>query len=115
MWFTFLYFSLIPQGALWSCLGLFFYYWIDKYNLLRKSSLNIDVSGHLANLTMKLLDITLFWRTFGDFLYDLQIRDGVHWTTIVMFVIAVIYVVLPIRTILDKIMNENFLPEQSRY
>ena len=39
MWFTFLYLSLIPIGGFFSCLGLSLYYWVDKYNLLRRSAL----------------------------------------------------------------------------
>lgn len=37
MWFTFLYVTLIPIGAFLSLLGLWMYYWVDKYNLLRRS------------------------------------------------------------------------------
>jgi hypothetical protein len=45
MWFTFLYSSLIPFGAFLSILGLCLYYWIDKYNLLRRSSVNSNIAG----------------------------------------------------------------------
>ena len=37
MWFTFLYASLIPIGSFLSFIGLAIYYWVDKYNLLRRS------------------------------------------------------------------------------
>jgi hypothetical protein len=37
MWFTFLYVTLIPIGAFLSLVGLWIYYWVDKYNLLRRS------------------------------------------------------------------------------
>lgn len=39
MWFTFLYASLIPMGAFLTAIGIGLYYWVDKYNLLRRSSL----------------------------------------------------------------------------
>lgn len=39
MWFTFLYATLVPIGAFISLVGIFLYYWVDKYTLLRKSSL----------------------------------------------------------------------------
>jgi hypothetical protein len=39
MWFTFLYADLIPIGAFLILVGFCIYYWIDKYNLLRRSSL----------------------------------------------------------------------------
>ena len=30
MWFTFFYAPAIPIGIVWSMVGLFVYYWIDK-------------------------------------------------------------------------------------
>lgn len=40
MWFTFLYVSLIPFGCVLSLVGLMIYYWVDKYNLLRRSKVD---------------------------------------------------------------------------
>jgi hypothetical protein len=39
LWFTFLYADLIPAGGILIMIGLMVYYWIDKYNLLRRASL----------------------------------------------------------------------------
>lgn len=41
MWFTFLYSTSIPAGAFISMLGLMIYYWVDKYNLLRRSTVKV--------------------------------------------------------------------------
>lgn len=38
MWLVSLYQSLIPMGTMIAIIGLTLYYWIDKYNLLRRSS-----------------------------------------------------------------------------
>lgn len=43
MWFTFLYASLIPLGAFLSFIGFCMYYWIDKYNLLRRSKIQNSI------------------------------------------------------------------------
>lgn len=96
MWFTFLYLSLIPIGGIFSCFGLAFYYWIDKYNLLRRSSIHSSVSGQLMKLTLKMLDFTLVLRVVGELIFDYQIRDGIHIPSIVCFVIAAIYLLIPI-------------------
>ena len=45
MWFTFLYATLIPVGAFLSLGGIAFYYWVDKYNYLRRSSLSHHISS----------------------------------------------------------------------
>jgi hypothetical protein len=65
MWFTFLYATLIPFGAMLSLIGLSIYYWVDKYNLLRKSSLKANLSGDMTFFSLKLLDFTLILRPIG--------------------------------------------------
>jgi hypothetical protein len=65
MWFTFLYATLIPFGAFLSFIGMSLYYWVDKYNLLRRSSLKNNISGKIAVKSIKLLDFTLFLRPLG--------------------------------------------------
>jgi hypothetical protein len=59
MWFTFLYSELIPIGSFLSLIGLFLYYWIDKYNFLKRSAIKSRVSGKMAILGLKSLDATL--------------------------------------------------------
>ncbi len=45
MWFTYLYADLIPLGSFLIFIGLCLYYWVDKFNLLRRSSIQGHVSG----------------------------------------------------------------------
>lgn len=78
MWFTFLYSTLIPFGAFISLVGLSIYYWVDKYNLLRRSSIIQNISGKLAIKCMKLLDMTIFFRSMGALLFDYQLRNEVN-------------------------------------
>ena len=65
LWFTFLYGSLIPIWAVISFVGLGFYFWVDKYNLLRRSTLHVQVRGKLTNFSLTLLDFTLLFRVLG--------------------------------------------------
>lgn len=65
MWFTFLYATLIPVGSFLSFIGLSLYYWVDKYNLLRRSSLKNNIPGKIAVKSLKLLDFTLVLRPLG--------------------------------------------------
>jgi hypothetical protein len=65
MWFTFLYSSLIPLGTFLSTIGLCLYYWADKYNLLRRSSISSNIAGELSIFAMKLLDFTLLCKPAG--------------------------------------------------
>ena len=74
MWFTYLYASLIPIGSFFTVLGLGFYYWVDKFNLLKRSSLSHNVSGDLAVVSLKLLDFTLVLKPAGEMIFDYLIR-----------------------------------------
>lgn len=74
MWISFLYMTLIPIGSVISCVGLGLYYWVDKYNLLRRSTIRSNVSGDMVSLTFRLLDLTLVLRVIGQILLDQQIR-----------------------------------------
>ena len=108
MWFTFLYMSLIPVGGIISCIGLIIYYWIDKYNLLRRSSMANAVSGKMINFTLRMLDLTLIFRTFGDILFDYQIREGVHISSIFFFIIAIVYQFMPVKKMIRYFNHEKF-------
>jgi len=65
MWFTFLYSELIPVGSFLVLIGLILYFWVDKYNFLRRSTINTRVSGKMAIYGLKSLDATLFLSCAG--------------------------------------------------
>jgi len=115
MWFTFLYVSLIPFGAMLMLIGLGLYYWVDKYNLLRRSSIHEFISGKVAITVMKFLDITLLLRGIGEMIFDKDLRDGVQTCSIVFVVIASIYIFLPTNRILFYFNKEEYFIEQITY
>lgn len=65
MWFTFLYSSLIPAGAFLTCSGLCIYYWVDKYNLLRRSKIQNNIETKLPTNAVTLLEMLLLWKPLG--------------------------------------------------
>lgn len=105
MWFTFLYLDLIPLGTFLIFIGLGLYYWVDKFNLLRRSSLNGNVSAHLTLKVLKLLDFTLFLRFFGEIIFDHQIRDGVKPLSIICLIFSLVFMFLPWKTIIEFIFS----------
>jgi hypothetical protein len=56
-------------------IGLSLYYWVDKYNFLRRSTLKTGSSSHLAILGLKSLDATLFLAPAGDLLFGFVIHN----------------------------------------
>lgn len=65
MWFTFLYVSLIPFGCVLTLVGLIIYYWVDKYNLLRRSKVENIIESKLPLKAVKLMELTIFWKALG--------------------------------------------------
>ena len=115
MWFTFLYATLIPVGAFLSLAGIGFYYWVDKYNYLRRSSLSHHISSELTYLACTLLDLTLLFRVIGQIIFDVQIRDQYHASSIVFGCVAAIYLILPMNKIIDYVNHEKFILETKKY
>lgn len=115
MWFTFLYISLIPIGGIFSCIGLLLYYWVDKYNLLRRSTISSKVSGNLIYLTMQMLDFTLVFRTIGDIFFDYKVKGKVNLSSIILLGVAVIYQLIPLQSIIHYFNKERFKLTQKSY
>jgi hypothetical protein len=65
VWLVSLYQSLIPIGSFCAAIGLCIYYWVDKYNLLRRSSIKEAVSGFLTLKVMTLLEFSLILKCTG--------------------------------------------------
>ena len=101
MWFTYLYADLIPGGMFFVLLGLLAYYWVDKYNLLTRSSMTYNVSADLSFRISDLIDWTLFWRFFGEVIFDYQLRGQVHLYTVILLSLSMVYILLPMRKIVS--------------
>ena len=115
MWFTFLYADLIPIGAFLIFFGFCLYYWVDKYNLLRRSSLEGNISGDLAVKCLFLLDLTLFWRFLGQLIFDVQIRNGATTLTIIFLALSIVYILIPWESFLELVNSESFKLNQKTF
>jgi len=54
----------------------------------------------MALVSMKLLDFSVFLMPIGSIIFDSQMRDGVHPSTIVLACVGFVYLFLPIDDIL---------------
>ena len=59
LWFSFLYSSIIPYSSLISAVGLVLYYWVDKYNLIKKRTVKESISEQLTFTMIDLIEIIL--------------------------------------------------------
>lgn len=101
LWFTYLYSTLAPIGSFISLMGLIFYYWVDKLNLLRRASLSVFVQGDLVNFSLQLLDLTIVFWSAGILLFDYQLRATVTISGILMLLFSLTYFILPTNKILN--------------
>ena len=111
VWFTFLYQSLIPFGAFLSTLGLLLYYWIDKYNLLRRSVLKVNLSSKIPLAFLSMLEWCLVFQPVGSLIFDGFIREYTALNlapSIVMIVCGLIYVLVPKNEAINCCFNEKF-------
>jgi uncharacterized protein YjeT (DUF2065 family) len=109
MWFTFLYSELIPLGSFLVLIGLFLYYWVDKYNFLRRSALKGGVSGKMSLLSLKSLDATLFLAPAGRVLFSYVMHNEADYLAIVLTILGILYLLVPISDIIWAMNGEKFL------
>lgn len=116
VWFTYLYSCVIPFGSMLVLIGMCIFYWVDKYNLLRKSSILEGVAGHLNMKALKMLEFVLILKPAGELIFDKLLRD--EWTVIsvVELSIGAAYVfLLPLDSLLDYFHYENFQGTSKNY
>ena len=97
MWFTFLYGNAIPIGIVLSLLGLVCYYWVDKYNVMRRRTVKENLSKDVSIGMIELLEMTIIFCGFGNMTMSYSFFGVVRWQDIVVFSVGLIYAALPIQ------------------
>lgn len=69
MWFTFFYCSIVPGGTVCSLLGIVFYYWVDKYNVLFRRTITETISKDLTFSMIDLLEYIVIFHAVGDYMF----------------------------------------------
>jgi hypothetical protein len=83
LWFTFFYMSVIPLGSALVCIEIALFYWIDKYNLVRKSSILENVSANLCMQALFMLEFVLIFKPAGELIFDALVRNDWHVVSVV--------------------------------
>lgn len=102
-WFCFLYACVIPIGSICIFVGLSLFYWIDKYNLLRKSSITEGVSATICLQALTLLELVLIIKPAGELIFDGLIRHEWNVIPVIEIILGFIYLILPTGMILNFI------------
>lgn len=66
VWFTFFYGGIIPIGLVLSLATLILYYWVDKFNVLRRRTLKDSISRELSIAMIEYLEMILIFYALGS-------------------------------------------------
>lgn len=73
MWFTFFYAPCIPLGNFFSMLNLILYYYIDKYNVLRRRTIKESLSKDVSLGMIEMLEFIIIFFAIGNFTFSLHL------------------------------------------
>jgi len=99
MWFVFLYGNLLPMATLMFLIYLIIFYWVDKYNLLRRRCVKEAISLELSANMVESLELIIPIYGLGNYLFAVNLFHQVDWCSITIFVIGIVYIILPMKKI----------------
>lgn len=99
MWFTFFYGDIIPVGILFSIMGLTLYYFVDKYNVLRRRTIKESLSKHLSIEMIEMLELIIVFTGIGNTVVSSILFAEVKWQDFIIIIIGVVYNILPMEDI----------------
>ncbi|CAD8115777.1 unnamed protein product [Paramecium sonneborni] len=99
MWFTFFYGDIIPVGILFSIMGLTLYYFVDKYNVLRRRTIKESLSKHLSIEMIEMLELIVIFTGIGNTVVSSILFGEVKWQDFIIIIIGVVYNLLPMEDI----------------
>lgn len=97
MWFTFLYGGAIPLGIFFSILGLTIYYFVDKYNFLRRRTIKESLGKDLSIEMIEMLEMIILFNGFGSLTMAMDLFGECKWQDIFILIAAIIYAALPME------------------
>jgi len=103
MWFTFLYGNAIPLGIILSMIGLVCYYWVDKYNVMRRRTIKENLSKQVSIGMIELLEMTIIFCGIGNMTMSYSFFGQIHWQDLLVILIGVIYAAIPMQEINEMI------------
>lgn len=83
MWFTFFYGSCIPIGILLSILSLIYYYYVDKYNVIKRRTIKESLSMEVSTEMIEMLEMIIIFFALGNFTFYYTIFERVNLLALV--------------------------------
>lgn len=100
---TFLIGPLLPIGYIFTIIGLIFYYWAEKYTLLRRKTVyHTPAFGLSSSMTDSLQLIPIIY-LFANGCFKYYVSDQISYIHFIGCTIALIYHFLPNDRLVDSI------------
>ena len=107
MFFTAVYAPVIPLGTLISCFGLIIQYWIDKYSVIRKRTINDNLSSVLSADMLEIMEFFIPIFAGSNYFFEKYFTNQVSPSTIAGLVIALVNMILPINQCIHRLCSHQ--------
>ncbi|KAL4491908.1 hypothetical protein ABPG72_006163 [Tetrahymena utriculariae] len=115
MYITIFYSSVVPVGIIISMIGFCFYYWAQKYVILKERTVDKQISVKLSIEMTEYLEFIILIYASSNLLFKYQTVGQISYLQIIGLILGFCYSILPIQLIVEKVFffgNEN---EQVNY
>ncbi|KAL4500435.1 hypothetical protein ABPG72_003386 [Tetrahymena utriculariae] len=99
MWLTFFFSPLVPVCTFISLLGMIFYYFIDKYNLIYRRTVKESIGFGLSFEMLELIEYNVFLHCMGNFIFRWILGQYIDYFSLGLFGLSVIFILLPLELI----------------
>jgi phosphate/sulfate permease len=99
MFFTAFYAPIIPSGIAISMFGLMMMYWVQKYNVLKRSIIKYNQGSELSQEMTEYLEFVCIIYAGSNFMFSRIIFGHASWTSIIGLLLGVVNAALPMETI----------------
>eukprot|EP00828_Plagiopyla_frontata_P011732 TRINITY_DN16520_c0_g1_i2.p3 TRINITY_DN16520_c0_g1~~TRINITY_DN16520_c0_g1_i2.p3 ORF type:complete len:160 (+),score=19.55 TRINITY_DN16520_c0_g1_i2:305-784(+) len=110
MYSIFFFVELIPIAAPMYLMSLLIYYWVDKYNFLKRSTVKESLSLALSQHMIDKLDYIFLLFGISNCLYDYMLFGSIYTLNLVIAILGLIYLLLPLETLNQMLFA---LPDQA--
>jgi hypothetical protein len=80
-------------------MGLTLYYFVDKYNVLRRRTIKESLSKHLSIEMIEMLELIIVFTGIGNTVVSSILFAEVKWQDFIIIIIGVVYNILPMEDI----------------
>lgn len=115
MWFTFFYCSCIPIGILVSAASLIYYYWVDKYNVLKRRTIKETLSREVSIEMIEMLELCVVWFALGSITFQKELYGLWSLIGFIQLGLGLLYFILPMEVVIDTFFHIENKDETVHY